>query len=228
MVNLLWKDILILKRFLWLAPLYGFFALFVFRSMPGGALGAGTVGVTYMLMSQAITLDDKNKSDVMLNSLPLRRKDIVLAKYLSVFLYAALVILFFLLAQTVVTVIRIPISITKLSLTDILGALITVVVLISVYFPIYFKFGYLRSRIVGTILFVVSIFFFPMGISLVQDVGGINNPILRTIVDSLQRVAGWLQYQADWQIASYMLALALILTATSALLSLRFYTRREF
>lgn len=86
MVNLLWKDILILKRFLWLAPLYGFFALFVFRSMPGGALGAGTVGVTYMLMSQAITLDDKNKSDVMLNSLPLRRKDIVLAKYLSVFL----------------------------------------------------------------------------------------------------------------------------------------------
>lgn len=164
----------------------------------------------------------------MLNSLPIRRMDIVFAKYLSVFLYAALVIVFFLLAQTVVTVMGISISITKISLEGIAGALIAMALLISVYFPIYFKFGYLRSRIVGTILFVVSIFLFPMGITLAQGVGGMNNPILQSIVTSLQTFAGWLQTQADWQIASYILALALILTAASAHLSLRFYTRREF
>jgi len=228
MINLVWKDIIILKRFLWLAPLYGFFALFVFRTIPGGALSAGTVMVTYMLLLQVIAQDDKNMSEVMLNSLPLRRKDIVLAKYISVFLYSALVILFFLLAQTVVTVMGISISITKISLEGIVGALIAMAVLISVYFPIYFKFGYLRSRIVGTILFVVSMFLFPLGMSLAQHAGGVNNSILQTIVTPLQDVAGWLQTQADWQIASYILVLALILTAASALLSVRFYTRREF
>src|SRR5665647_780924 len=153
MVNLVRKDLLILKRYLWLAPLYGFFALYTFRTMPGGALSVGTVVVTYMLMLQAITQDDKNNSEIMLNSLPLRRKDIVLAKYISGFLYATLVILLFLVAQTVVTVMGISISITKISLEGIAGALIAMALLISFYFPIYFKFGYLRSRIVGTILF---------------------------------------------------------------------------
>jgi len=228
MVNLVWKDIIILKRFLWLAPLYGFFALFFFRTNPGGALSAGTVMVIFMLVLQAIMLDDKNKSEIMLNSLPLRRKDIVLAKYISGFLYATLVILLFLVAQTVVTVMGISISITKISLEGIAGALIAMALLISFYFPIYFKFGYLRSRIVGTILFVVLFFLFPLGISLAQHSGGMNNPILQSIIISLQSVAGWLQTQADWQIASYILALALILTAASALLSVRFYTRREF
>lgn len=228
MLNLVWKDFLILKRYLWLAPLYGFFAFFIFRTMPDAALSAGTVMVTYLLMIQAITQDDKNQSEIMLNSLPLRRKDIVLAKYLSVFLYAALVILFFLLTQGVVTVIRIPIAISQISLGGISGALVAVVVFISIYFPIYFKFGYLRSRIVGTILFLVSLFFLPMAVSLMQRIGGAHNTTFQTFVASIQSVVGWLQTQADWQIASYLLVLALILTGASARLSLRFYTRREF
>lgn len=39
---------------------------------------------------------------------------------------------------------------------------------------------------------------------------------------------GWLQTEVDWQIASYLLALALILMAASVRNSLGFYTRREF
>lgn len=212
MVNLVWKDFLLLKRFLWLAPLYAFFAFFAFRTMPDGGLSAATVAVTYMLLLQAIIQDDKNQSEVMLNSLPLRRGNIVLAKYLSAFVYATLGILSFLLAQGIVTVVGIPLSINQISLEEIFGAVIAMVVLIGSYFPIYFKFGYLRSRIVGTILFVVSIFLVAMGLSLAQ-VGGVNNPILKAIVASLQGVVGWLQIQADWQIASYFLALDLIFTA---------------
>ncbi|MDR3585119.1 MAG: ABC-2 transporter permease [Desulfosporosinus sp.] len=231
MVNLVRKDLLILKRYLWLAPLYGLFALYAFRTMLGGALSVGTVVVTYMLMLQAITQDDKNNSEIMLNSLPLRRKDIVLAKYLSVFLYAALVILFFLLARGVVTVIgigMIPILISPISLEEIASALVAMVILISIYLPIYFKFGYLRSRMVGSILFIASIFLLPMvSIMHVYD-RGTRNSILRNIIALLGRLGNWLQTQADWQIASYMLALALTLTTASVFLSLRFYARREF
>jgi len=56
----------------------------------------------------------------------------------------------------------------------------------------------------------------------------VGNPALRYIVVIMQRVVGWLQTQADWQIASYLLAFGLILMATSVSLSLRFYSRREF
>ncbi|HZK54826.1 MAG TPA: ABC-2 transporter permease [Desulfosporosinus sp.] len=228
MINLVWKDLLLLKRSLWLAPLYAFFAFFAFRTMPDGGLSAATVAISYMLLLQAIIQDDKNQSEIMLNSLPMRRGNIVLAKYLSAFLYATLGILSFLLTQVIVTVVGIPLSINQISFEEIFGALIAMVVLIGIYFPIYFKFGYLRSRIVGTILLVVSIFLFAMGLSLAQRAGGVNNSILQTIITPLQGVVGWLQTQTDWQIASYLFALALIFTASSALLSLRFYTRREF
>jgi ABC-type transport system involved in multi-copper enzyme maturation permease subunit len=198
MIKLVWKDLLILKRYLWLAPLYGILAFFVFKTMPGGALSAATLGATYMLMVQASIQDDKNKSEIMLNSLPLRRQDIVFAKYLSVFLYAVLVILSFLLTQGVVTIIGIPISISQISLVKISEALVTMVVLISIYLPIYFKFGYLRSRMVGTILFFACFFFLPIAVAMIMHgLGGVNNPALRNIVVSIQGVIGWLQTQVD-------------------------------
>jgi len=229
MFNLVWKDLLILKNYLWVALLYGFFAIFAFSFMNGGALSAATVGVTYMLMGQAIAQDEKNKSEIMLNSLPLRRRDIVLAKYLSVFLYAALAILSFFLAQGVVTVSGIPILISQISLEGIFGALVAMVVLVSIYYPIYFKFGYFRSRWVGMILFLACIFFLPMASALiVRGLGGVSNLAWQTIAASLLRVVDWLKTQADWQIASYLLTIALVLMAASVRLSLRFYTRREF
>lgn len=228
MFNLVWKDLLLLKRYLWLASLYVVFALFVFRTMQGGALSAATVGATYMLMVQAITLDDKNKSEIMLNSLPLRRRDIVLAKYLSVFLYAALTVVVFRIAQGVVSITGIPIPIGRMSLEGISEALVAMTVLMSIYFPVYFKFGFLRSRMVGMILFFACFFSVPMLVSLtVHGGGGIGNPALRYMIVFMQRGASWLQNRADWQIASYLLALVMILMTASARLSLRFYTRRE-
>lgn len=228
MFNLVWKDFLILKRYLWISLFYGFFAVLAFNFMNGGALSAATVGVTYMLMAQSIAMDDKNKSEIMLNSLPLRRRDIVFAKYLSVFLYATLGILSFLLAQCVVTVIGISIPISHITIEGIFGALIATVVLLSIYYPIYFKFGYLRSRWAGMILFFACFFFLPLaGDLIVNGLGGVN-PALQNIAASLQRVDGWLQAQADWQIASYLLVLAFIFVFASVRLSLSLYTRREF
>ncbi|WP_243450416.1 ABC-2 transporter permease [Desulfosporosinus sp. Sb-LF] len=140
-----------------------------------------------------------------------------------------LAILSFFLAQVVVSVTGIPIPINQISLEGVAGALVAMSVLMSIYFPIYFKFGYLRSRMVGMILFFACFFFLPMAVALtVHGLGGVDNPVVRTIVATMQRAIGWLQTQADWQIASYLLALGWILMAASVSLSLRFYTKREF
>lgn len=227
MFNLVWKDLLIIKRFLWYAPVYGLIMVFALSNMNGGAIISGvTVGISYVLMLQACAQDDKNKSEIMLNCLPLYRRDIVLAKYLSIFFYAALGILSVFLGQSVVSVTGIPVHISKISLEGIASALIATIGLISIYYPVYFKLGYLRSNIVGMIMFFAAFFVFPLLGSLIRRVMmGIPYPALQAILRGLE---GWLQTQADWQIASYLVLLALTIMLASFRLSLRFYTKREF
>ena len=199
MIKLVWKDLLILKRYLWLAPLYGILAFFVFKTMPGGALSAATLGATYMLMVQASIQDDKNKSEIMLNSLPLRRQDIVFAKYLSVFLYAVLVILSFLLTQGVVTIIGIPISISQDLFSQNFGGSGHHGCLKFLYI-----YRFTSSLAVSDpewserILFFACFFFLPIAVAMIMHgLGGVNNPALRNIVVSIQGVIGWLQTQVD-------------------------------
>lgn len=234
MYNLVWKDLQILKPILWIAPIYGFCGLFVFSfTMEGAALSFITIMVTYTLLDRACALDDKNNSEIILNSLPLCRRDIVLAKYLSVFLYAAIAILSFVFAQEVVSVTGIPVlggaPISKISLEGFVGALVAMVAFISLYYPIYFKLGYARIKWAAMILVLSLMFFIPVTGSLIAgEYGVVNNPILRNIIVIMERLGNWLQTQVGWQIASYMLVLALILMSASVRLSLRFYNRREF
>ncbi|EGW41651.1 ABC-2 transporter permease [Desulfosporosinus sp. OT] len=229
MVNLIWKDFVILKRYLIIAPIYGFLVCFAFSHITNGALSAVTVGVSYMLVIQTCLLDDKNKSELMLNSLPLHRKDIVFAKYLSCFVYAVLAILFFGLAQLVISFTGIPILEHQITLEGIAGAMVAMMILISFYFPFYFKLGYLRSRMVGMIMLFSCFFLIPLLRTLfVFGLEGTNNSTLRNIVTFMQRLVSWLQTLADWQVAGYILSLAIILMACSVSLSLRFYIRREF
>lgn len=234
MLNLVWKDLLILKRILLIAPIYAFCGVFVFSfTMKGAALSFITIMVTYTLLDRACDLDTRSDFEIILNSLPLRRRDIVLAKYLAVFLYAAIAILSCVLAQEMVSVTRIPVlggaPINKISLEGLVGALVAMVTFISFYYPIYFKLGYARIKWVGMMLVLSLMFFIPLGGSIIaRGLGTVSNPILRNIIFLIGRLGNWLQTQADWEIASYMLVFALILMSASVRLSMRFYARREF
>ncbi len=221
--NLLLKDFLILKKVLWFPFIYAFGMSVAFSDTYAGALSASTIGVSYMLMIQACARDEKNKSELMLNSLPIRRRDIVLAKYLSIIPYTIIGMLAYLLTQGIIYITGIPITLSNLSLEVITGVYVTIIGMISIYFPIYFKLGYLRSNIVATVLFLGGFF---LTIALLRDgLGGVYNPLNQ---DALSGVGNWLQTQGDWQIASYLIVIMLITLATSFFLSLRFYAKREF
>lgn len=234
MINLVWKDLLILKRILLIAPLYAFFGFFVFSiAMKGAALSFITILVTYTLLDRACDLDGRNNSEIILNSLPLCQRDIVLAKYLSVFLYAGIAIISFVFAQEVALVTRISFlrgfPISRISLEGLVGALVAMVIFISFYYPIYFKLGYGRVKWVAMMLVLSLLFFIPLGGSIIaRGVGAVSNPIIGNIIVLIETLGNWIQTQANWKIASYMLALALILMSASVRLSMRFYARREF
>lgn len=50
----------------------------------------GPVAISYMLVLSANANDEKNKSEIILNSLPISRSKIVFAKYLAVAVYIVL------------------------------------------------------------------------------------------------------------------------------------------
>jgi hypothetical protein len=96
MFNLLIKDLLIQKKSLWYLLFYILILLLVFTStsMDGDIAvvlyATCTCFIGYLLIAGACSYDEQNRSEVFLNSLPITRKDIVLSKYLSIFVYAVI------------------------------------------------------------------------------------------------------------------------------------------
>ncbi|WP_282433086.1 ABC-2 transporter permease [Desulfosporosinus meridiei] len=126
-----------------------------------------------------------------------------------------------LLTKGVLSVTGIPITIRNLTLEELIGAFVAIIGMISIYFPIYFKLGYLRSNMIATVLFLG--FFF----STIALIGyGLQGDYPPSNV--IAKVAYWLQTQADWQIAIYLLFLMFLILTASILLSLLFYSKREF
>lgn len=161
MASLILKDAIIQKKSFLYAVLYGLFILLVFSSGGGGletgAYIMGIVASTYLFIQTGLVIDDKNKTELVFNSLPINRKEIVLAKYISSFL-ASLVNL---LIITVIGLLLSTVFVEKIriiSYSDIIISLASVWLLIALYLPFYFRFGYIKTKIFN--MFFFFLFFF--------------------------------------------------------------------
>jgi len=104
-------------------------------------IASAIVAATYMLLGNACAYDDKSKADVVLNSLPLNRARIVAARYLSVYLFMAIGVVYYLLVNGVIMLARLPVKVHPLSGEDLLGAAFAVTLMNSIYLPTFFKWG---------------------------------------------------------------------------------------
>ena len=219
MLNLIIKDILVQKKTLLFSLGYCFFLVFAFQTMEGVTPVAATTAVVYLLIQYSFAYEDKNKSDIMLNSLPVSRKEIVLAKYLSIFVYLGLAVLAYMVATLLVSAIKIPIRVEFLSLQGITISLVLVSLMSSIYLPIIFRIGYLRAKMFNMILFLLF-FCIPMGLASLY-----KNPKYSTAIDDIIReLSSW----SDWQIASMLAVIALLILSFSYSISLNIYRNREF
>lgn len=222
MATLILKDLMNVKKVLAFVLIYGFIMIFGFQNVPDAALTASTVAISYLLMLQACLRDDKNKSEIILNSFPLTRKTIVGAKYLTIFLYTALGLVSYLFAYVIVEITGIPFHVYPLTLNNVVGVVIAAILMSALFYPVYFKFGYPKSNIYGMIIFFA--FFFSRGIvlSIAKRLGNYSLP------HSIERIIQWLSGQTEYSLALIMLIGGLALLGLSYLLSLRFYSTREF
>lgn len=218
MLNLVIKDILIQKKYVLFGIVYAFFTTFIFQGMEEGMYSAGVVAVTYLLVSGSCAYDEKNKADILLNSLPYKRSDIVIAKYVSTFVFAAIGIAAYACATLLVPASGLRLTIYPVTPERTLAVLFSVSLLACILFPIYFKLGYIKAKIPFFILFFV--FFF--GIS------NFFNFMDESGIQWLENLSAWIKGLMEMSGIIVVPAFAAMLLLVSYSISIKFYRNRNF
>ena len=135
MFNLILKDILIQKRNLLFGVFYILIMIFALQQAGSAMFAASVMVFSYIMVQSACAFDEKNKADVLLNSLPLSRSTIVTARYISTFVFAAISMGYYLLFLGIVKVFELPIKVYIVSLEGIMGALFALVLVTGIFFP---------------------------------------------------------------------------------------------
>lgn len=219
MLHLVFKDLLIQKKSLAFALLYIVFFMFVLRSLQQAMLPAAITAFTYILVMGAFALDDKNKADVMLNSLPVKRTMVVTSKYLSVYLFSLIGIAAYFIMYLFITLTGISLGIDSPDLSGIFATLVSVSVMNSIQFPLLFKLGYTKARTINLVMF----FAFFVGVP------AILNKITVGKEEGLQTgLMTFLNSASDQVIVLILLTGTLLILLSSWLLSVKLYSDREF
>ncbi|HBC97422.1 MAG TPA: ABC-2 transporter permease [Clostridium sp.] len=158
MWNLVLKDILIQKRTFIIIIIASMLLVTGFKNNISAFYSFLVPFTTYAFLTNSFYQDER--AEKILNSLPINRINIVAAKYLAVFIFAlisiAISFLLFIFAKYT-GMVQLP---RIINVEDITGGLIGALFLSCALFPLYFKYGYLKTRYVMLILFLGIFFIF--------------------------------------------------------------------
>ncbi len=224
MYNLFVKDFFLVKKHLWIAVFYSFLIFFMFngRGIESQTF-VYTMGITmigYTLIMYITAYDDKNNSDILLNSLPVSKFTIVLSRYLSIFIFSLIGAVSMIVAGAVLKSIGIIDLVRPMKLEDYIGALTALCTIGFIYLPIYYKIGYVKAKMFNLLLFAAIGFGIPMLINTLLS----NVPKPLWIDESVRFIIS----QSDLIIGIALLVFIFLLGIVSCFISLMFYKRREF
>lgn len=217
MFNLVLKDFLIQKKGLIFSLIYCIVFTIMFQAQSNASLVFVAVPsvVAFLLIQYACAYDDKNKSYVMLNSLPISRKDIVISKYISMLIFILVGIAMTIVLTTLLQLMGLNKIGRGIRVEEIIGCFSSIIILSSIYFPMYFKLGYLKAKYVNTALVLIA-FFFPALI--IKDITSKSVP---------PKFITYLSTQPDWLIGSATLGIVLTILIISVITSLQLYKNKD-
>ncbi len=154
MIQLLIKDLQISKRYFLLGFLaIGLFFYIISSALEGVPLALPIVAFSYLLILTSSKSDEKNNNGRMLASLPLRRRDIVTAKYWGILMFTILAFLCTLIWRIFAFIIVPEANIPWFSFHSIYLTLIVLFIYFACYFPVFFAFGF---RIIQIIEYIIA------------------------------------------------------------------------
>ena len=219
MYQLIYKDIkLLINYFVIAIPVSILFVITFTQVFPFG-YAMGALGIAGMLALTAPSMEVKNHTEIVLNSLPILRSEIIIAKYLSAFTYTVIGLSLMTLAGLLVKVSPLPFHIPYMNWQNVVITFINISLLISIYYPLFYRFynGFVIT-IVNMVLFYL-ILFMPSFITTY-----IKEHINETLVQQLLQ----LNLYTPWALPLLGIIITLMLLILSYLLTVKIYTAKDF
>lgn len=215
MYNLIVKDILAQKKQFIFALLLSAFYILMFSKIGMASIWSFFI-IPYVSILTAINIDEKDKAEPMLVSLPIDRSLIVRARYISVFIYAAIGAIEYVLMETAVDILKISIELKPITLDILFISILGLAICYGILFPITYKFGYGAGRILNFIMFFLVFF-------------GINN-VMASVkkYTASKSIIDFLSSLSRGDILTGILISALVIYTLSYFLSVKLYRSREF
>lgn len=152
MLQLLAKDIRIQKKFIALGFIFVGFVFFMLGALEGLPLAVPAAIFSHFLIVVASKSDEKNNNGRMLASFPLRRTDIVTAKYAGIFMFMSISFALTFVWRGLAGLILPAQELPWFSAQSTLLALTLLLVFYAIYFPLFFAAG---SRLVQVLDLIV-------------------------------------------------------------------------
>ncbi|MCG7382043.1 ABC-2 transporter permease [Paenibacillus sp. ACRRY] len=183
MLNLLRKDFIALKSSLWTIGLY--LVVFSLAFIPKSEMSMYFVGIytAFGSVILATMIDIKNHNHNFLLTLPVSRKNIVQAKYLSAILYTLFGVLASFGIHWLVDLNFPELNKPSYSLMDILVSIGMVLVLVSIYMPLFYALSKKGAGIINAIFMVALILLaqpFAVLMNMVSE-KGVNGQVIAMI-----------------------------------------------
>lgn len=209
MLGILRKDFSLMvssKQTMMLLLLYIPLLLFVAESfVPEHLYFMIIVFYTYIMAITSFTYDISGKSKYIVNSLPISRKEFVLYKYLSIFVYLAVTIVYAGVYLWIISTLNLA-NVDYFNLRGIINAVPTVMIFASIVFPAYIRFEPKIAQIIHMVVFM-TFFIVCSNISYVGEEG-------------VLKYLGILKWEQ-------VMLVALVLYMVSLLLSIKLYENRD-
>lgn len=215
MAQLIIKDMLLQrKRLIYFTLFYNVFAILILQDFFLPYLVAGIV-VPYIMLQTALAYEEMNKSEIVINSLPVRKEKIILARYLTIFIYLLISILCYSILTFLMNLFNLPLAGEPVSLAGIVVIFVGIGIIVSIYLPIFFRYGYIKGRVFHTVFTVAALILPTVAVKIIGE-----NPELpgRFVVEDLVGV----------RTGIILLLLTLLILTISFNLSVWFYKKREF
>ena len=219
MFNLVKKDLKLSKKINIFGGIYALFIAAMGLTMPDNMIAnllyvLGMIILIFMLVIYTNGYDDKSKSEIIINSFPIDRQDIVRGKYLTLILFIILGSGIILLFTKAISVLYIVDNSMSASLWNALFVANISLIFYSIYYPFYFKVGE-GIRSFNMILWIVMV---------------IGPSIISKFIKKLEAI-GKLEKIISININKlniYLLVFSLIMFYISLQVSKKIYLKREF
>ncbi|QED48771.1 ABC-2 transporter permease [Cytobacillus dafuensis] len=164
MYSLILKDYLMLKRMILLITcVIAFFH--ILQNPP--TLAISMAGIFFI--SSVGSFEDRSNSHIMLNSLPLNRKNIISSKYVGALIFGVFAVMMSVIFQAVFYFVFHIYDHPFPEVKHLFIGMLCILLFTSIYFPILYKFGEKYTRIVTMFLVIAIIAFGQIMMYLLKD-----------------------------------------------------------